>query len=90
MLGFTRQWYVYYRDNGEMMLTYPDYGTKYPIPCPHCGSELVFEKYTAECCNKTFKTGWYKCRQVEPVGNHSRRYPVYVPYIDIKEKEPLY
>lgn len=64
-------WCLYDTIEGRIILTHPC-RPGLNVPCPHCGQRLVIEDYRAECCGKTFRTGFGGLTQCEPVGNHNK------------------
>jgi hypothetical protein len=62
-----KRWYLYDDLGGNIVLKHP-YWHNIEVKCPHCEKVLILENYRAQCCEKTFKTGFGAIRQVEPVG----------------------
>lgn len=66
------RWYLYDNTSGKIILKHPYYRNLL-VKCPYCDEWLWVEDYQAECCGKTFKTGFWEIHQVEPFGTHNRK-----------------
>lgn len=64
-------WWLYDTTTGNVVLKHP-YHRGMKVPCPHCGLELAIKDYRAECCGRSFRTGFGAIAQKEPVGHHTK------------------
>ena len=64
-------WWLYDTTDGRVILKHP-YHRGMKVPCPHCGHELTIKDYRAECCGRSFRTGFGAISQREPVGKHTK------------------
>lgn len=62
-------WCLYANLSGQVVLKHP-WRAGLVVACPHCGEPLAVEDYKADCCGRSFKTGFGEIRQIEPVGTH--------------------
>ena len=64
-------WWLYDTTTGNVVLKHP-YHRGMKVRCPHCGLELTIKDYRAECCGRSFRTGFGEIAQREPVGKHTK------------------
>jgi hypothetical protein len=64
-------WWLYDTTTGNVVLKH-FYLQGMTVRCPHCGLELTIKDYKAECCGRTFRTGFGEIAQREPVGKHTK------------------
>ena len=64
-------WWLYDNIAGNVVLKH-FYLQGMKVRCPHCGLELTIKDYRAECCGRSFRTGFGEIAQKEPVGKHTR------------------
>jgi len=64
-------WWLYDTTDGRVILKHP-YRPGMQVLCPHCGHKLTIKDYRAECCGRTFRTGFGEIAQKAPVGKHTK------------------